>query len=197
MPGILMSLTLSLFIIATAKLLIRLTNALINEAALVNLLLFLFIMPALIRVVGIYLKPKAQVLSLGILKSSLSFLFIGSLLLAFAPNSPLLIASTMIYGLGFGARSALLSLATSWIDLERTGTLYSAVFLLEQIGMLAGEPLIQNLLGVAVGLPDPWKGLPFICASVRFQPALPTSKFYFDTQPLVILFHESRFRLCN
>ncbi|KAK7213376.1 hypothetical protein V2G26_020554 [Clonostachys chloroleuca] len=118
------------------------TNALIIEVALVNLLLFLFIMPALIRVVSIYLKPEAQVLSLGILKSSLSFLFVGSLLLAFAASSPLLIASTMIDGLGFGARSALLSLVTSWIDLECTGTLYSAVFLPEQIGMLGGEPLI-------------------------------------------------------
>lgn len=48
----------------------------------------------------------------------------------------------MIDGLGFGARSALLSLVTSWIDLECTGTLYSAVFLPEQIGMLGGEPLI-------------------------------------------------------
>lgn len=96
----------------------------------------------------------------------------------------------MIYGLGFGARSALLSLVTSWIDPECTGTLYSAVFLLEEIGMLGGEPLIQNLLGIAVGLPDPWKGLPFICASVSFQPALPISNFYFDTQPLVILFHD-------
>lgn len=57
-----------------------------------NLLLFLFIVPALIRVVGIYLKPEAQILSLGILKSSLTFLFVGSLLIAFAASSPLLIA---------------------------------------------------------------------------------------------------------
>ncbi|CAG9942013.1 unnamed protein product [Clonostachys rosea f. rosea IK726] len=158
------------FLFSTGKMRLASTNALISEVALVNLLFFLFIVPALLRVVGIYLKPEAQILSLGILKSSLTFLFVGSLLIAFAASSPLLIASTMIYGLGFGARSALLSLVTSWIDPECTGTLYSAVFLLEQIGMLGGEPLIQNLLGIAVGLPDPWKSLPFICAS-HYQPA--------------------------
>jgi hypothetical protein len=72
----------------------------------------------------------------------------------------------MIYALGFGARSTLLSLITSWIDPETTGSLYSAVFLIEQIGMLLGEPLLQNLLGIAVDLRDPWKGLPFICSAV-------------------------------
>lgn len=72
----------------------------------------------------------------------------------------------MIYGFGFGARSTLLSLITSWIDPDCAGTLYSAVFLIEQIGMLVGEPLVQNLLGVGIGLQDPWKGLPFICIGV-------------------------------
>lgn len=72
----------------------------------------------------------------------------------------------MIYALGFGARSTLLSLITSWIDPNRAGTLYSAVFLVEQVGMLVGEPLIQNLLGVGIGLQGPWKGLPFICTGV-------------------------------
>jgi MFS family permease len=76
----------------------------------------------------------------------------------------------MLYGLGFGARSTLLSLITSWIDPEHAGTLYSAVFLVEQIGMLVGEPLVQNLLGVGITLQDPWKGLPFICTSVSSQP---------------------------
>lgn len=68
----------------------------------------------------------------------------------------------MIYALGFGSRSTLLSLITSWIDPGGIGSLYSAVFLIEQLGMLFGEPLLQNLLGVAVDLEHPWKGLPFI-----------------------------------
>lgn len=76
----------------------------------------------------------------------------------------------MIYGLGFGAHSTLLSLITSWIHPERAGTLYSAVFLVEQIGMLGGEPLVQNLLGDGFGLQDPWKGLPFICTGLSCQP---------------------------
>ncbi|KAH6997223.1 hypothetical protein EDB80DRAFT_814366, partial [Ilyonectria destructans] len=79
----------------------------------------------------------------------------ASLLLAFATNSGFLVAATMIYCLGFGARSTLLSLITSRIDPERAGTLDSAVFLVEQIGMLGGGPLVHNLLGVGFGLQDP------------------------------------------
>ncbi|CVK99414.1 uncharacterized protein FMAN_02256 [Fusarium mangiferae] len=146
------------------------TNALIGEVALVNLILFFFIMPALLRIVSKYLKSTPQVLNLGIVRASLSLLFLGSLLLGFATNSAFLIAATMIYGLGFGARSTLLSLVTSWIDPQRAGTLFSAVFLIEQIGMLGGEPLVQNVLGISLGLEDPWKGLPFICTAVRLEP---------------------------
>ncbi|KAF5706316.1 major facilitator superfamily transporter [Fusarium mundagurra] len=114
----------------------ELTNALISEVALVNLVLFFFIMPTLLHVVSKYLKPTPQVLNLGIVRASLSLLFLGSLLLGFATNSAFLIAATMIYGLGFGARSTLLSLVTSWIDPQHAGTLFSAVFLVEQIGLL-------------------------------------------------------------
>ncbi|KAK4141694.1 uncharacterized protein C8A04DRAFT_30681 [Dichotomopilus funicola] len=68
----------------------------------------------------------------------------------------------MIHGLGFGARSTPVSLATSWMDTRHSGTLYSAVFLVQQIGMLIGEPLIQTLLGASIRFHDPWRGLPFL-----------------------------------
>ena len=102
----------------------------------------------------------------------------------------------MIYALGFGARSTLLSLITSWIDPERAGTLYSAVFLVEQIGMLIGEPLIQNLLGVGIGLQDPWMGLPFICIGVSTQRHRERSSI-FDTLSPVVLSDRPYLRLCN
>lgn len=144
------------------------TNALISEVALVNLALFFFVMPALVRTISKRLGPANHSLSLGIVQASLSLLFTGSLLIAFATNSAFLVAAMMIYGFGFGARSTTLSLITSWIDPNRASTLYSAVFLVEQIGMLVGEPLIQNLLGVSIGLQDPWTGLPFMCISLFY-----------------------------
>ncbi|KAK3348613.1 hypothetical protein B0T25DRAFT_226531 [Lasiosphaeria hispida] len=121
------------------------TSGLISEVALVNLFLFFVIMPTLIPFITQRFGPLVQTLNLGIVQGSLSLLLTGSLLLAFATNSAFLIAATMVYGLGFGARSTLLSLVTSWINPQRTGTLYSAVFLVEQISMLGGEPLVQNL----------------------------------------------------
>lgn len=76
----------------------------------------------------------------------------------------------MIYALGFGARSTLLSLVTSWIDPSTIGSLYSAIFLIEQIGMLFGEPLMHGLLSLSIELSNPWKGLPFLGSGVSVLP---------------------------
>lgn len=72
----------------------------------------------------------------------------------------------MIYALGFGARSTLLSLTTFWAAPESVAALYSAIFLVEQIGMLVGEPLLQNALALALDWPPAWRGLPFFCSVV-------------------------------
>ncbi|CCT63710.1 uncharacterized protein FFB20_14281 [Fusarium fujikuroi] len=133
MAGILMSLTWSLIVRENST-----TNALIGEVALINLILFFFTMPILLRI------PVAALPGVT------------------TTNSASLIAATTICGLGFGARSTQLSPVTSWIDPQRAGPLFSAVFLVEHIGMLGGEPLVQNELGVSLGLQDPWKGLPLI-----------------------------------
>lgn len=103
----------------------------------------------------------------------------------------------MVYGLGFGARSTLLSLVTSWINPQRTGTLYSAVFLVEQIGMLGGEPLIQNLLGVSIGFQDPWKGLPFLSIGVSFILPLKQKSVCSNYQYAAVLFNKPYLRLRN
>jgi hypothetical protein len=52
-------------------------------------------MPALLRIVSKYLKPTPQVLNLVIVRVSLSLLFVGSILLAFATNSAFLIAGEL------------------------------------------------------------------------------------------------------
>ncbi|CZR37384.1 uncharacterized protein FPRO_02356 [Fusarium proliferatum ET1] len=55
------------------------TNALIGEVALINLVLFFFTMPVLLRIVSKYLKSTPQVLNHGIVRASLSLLFLESL----------------------------------------------------------------------------------------------------------------------
>ena len=72
----------------------------------------------------------------------------------------------MIYATGFGARSTLLSLITTWIPKRLRARLYSAVFLIEQGGMLIGERLVQNVFAFALSLPKSGLGLQFFCMSV-------------------------------
>ena len=63
----------------------------------------------------------------------------------------------------------MLSLITTWFPPNLRARLYSTVFLVEQLGMLVGEPLLQNILASALDLPRFWLGLPFFCSGVRFS----------------------------
>ena len=70
------------------------------------------------------------------------------------------------YATGFGARASLLSLVTTWFPEQLRARLYSTIFLVEQLGMLSGEPLLQNVFASALELSRFWHGLPFLCSGV-------------------------------
>lgn len=40
------------------------------------------------------------------------------------------------------------------------------IFLVEQLGMLVGEPFLQNVFASALELSRFWHGLPFLCSGV-------------------------------
>ena len=67
------------------------TNALISEVAGINLFLFFFGLPGLIAFVNARVRISPEALNMNIIRWSLSILVIGSLLLALAPNSVLLV----------------------------------------------------------------------------------------------------------
>ena len=71
-----------------------------------------------------------------------------------------------IYACGFGARATLLSLVTDWIPGSLRARLYSNILVIEQCGMLLGEPFLQSIFALAMNLAKPWLGLPFFCNAV-------------------------------
>jgi hypothetical protein len=73
----------------------------------------------------------------------------------------------MIYALGFGSRTTAISMITSWFDIHLRARLYSTILITELVGMIIGEPLLQNVLAVAVRLPRIWQGLSFFVCGVR------------------------------
>lgn len=66
------------------------------------------------------------------------------------------------YAFGFGARATLLSVVTCWFDKEVRGRVYSAILLLEMVGMLSGEAILQNILSESFGLLWIWMGVAFL-----------------------------------
>jgi len=57
-------------------------------------------------------------------------------------------------------------LVTAWFPEDLRARLYSTILAIEQIGMLMGEPLQQNLFAWAMHLTKTWLGLPFLFSGV-------------------------------
>ncbi|KAI0199456.1 MFS general substrate transporter [Astrocystis sublimbata] len=148
------------------------TNWLITEVASVNLLLFFILLPGIIYLVNSRIGPSPQTLNLWIVRCSFAVLVVGSALISFSRTSRGLVLSLGFYALGFGARATLLFLVTSWFDVTVRGRLYSAILLLELVGLLSGEAVVQNLLAFSFTLPDQWMGIAFLFCTAGYLIAL-------------------------
>ena len=73
-----------------------------------------------------------------------------------------------VFATGFGSRVSTLSLLTSWTPLESRSSIYGIVAIVENLGIMAGEPLLQNVFAASLNLSKFWMGLPFFCSAVSF-----------------------------
>lgn len=64
------------------------------------------------------------------------------------------------------------SLATSLVQIDHAGTLYSAIAIAQGIGTLISGPLFANLFRLGMHLGTVWMGLPFFQASLFFAVAV-------------------------
>ncbi|KAK3191050.1 hypothetical protein K4F52_003000 [Lecanicillium sp. MT-2017a] len=151
------------------------TNWLITQVAIVNLALFFVILPTVLYAVNRWLQPGHQVLNLRIAQLSFFILATGSACISFSRTSGQIIASLAFYSLGFGARATLLSLATFWFDKQVRARLYSAILLLELLGRLSGEAILQSILSASFSLSRPWMGIPFLFCTGCYSVAVLSS----------------------
>ena len=74
----------------------------------------------------------------------------------------------VIFALGFGARVSTFSVLSSWVNKEHSAQVYGIVAVIENLGVLAGEPTLQNLFAATLNFSGVWRGTPFFCTAVRF-----------------------------
>lgn len=148
------------------------TSLLTSEAAVVNIILYLFIIPQLTSIVRMRFNVTQQTIDMNVVRISFVLLTIGALLVGLATTSNLLIPSVAIFTAGFGVRVSLLASAASLADQKIHARLFGALQIMENIGMLCSFPLTQNMWAAAIRIGPPWLGFPFYVISGIFGVAL-------------------------
>jgi hypothetical protein len=144
---------------------IKTVNYLTSFRALVTLVLFLVVLPAIDKLLRIRIGVSSSQKDLILARASMIFGILAFLVLAFAPVFWVVIISTLLlcaYG-SFGPFQR--ALITSLVPQETIGTLYTAQSMLATLAGLFGSPAFAVLLGLGVKLGGALHGLPYIIAS--------------------------------
>ena len=72
----------------------------------------------------------------------------------------------VIFAFGFGARVSTFSVLSSWANKEHYAQVYGIVAVIENLGVLAGEPILQNVFAATLSCSGVWRGTPFFCTAV-------------------------------
>jgi hypothetical protein len=162
------------------------TAMLISEIAIVNIVLFLIILPQLIAWISSRWRIQPQVIDWSIVITSLLLLALGSLLIGVAPSTSILIpgeyhrkllgirlisTAVVIFASGFGTRVSTLLLTTLWTSEDIRARVFSIIQIVENIGKLSAEPILLKIFALSLHLEGFWLGLPFLTVAVRI--ALP------------------------
>ncbi|KAH8651573.1 hypothetical protein BGZ60DRAFT_188097 [Tricladium varicosporioides] len=137
-----------------------------TETAIVNIFLFLFLIPQVTAYIRERYKIRPQVIDLFLVRMSVSLMCIGALAIGLASTSKLLPLGVAIFASGFGSRVSALSLISYWIPASSKATIYAAITVLESLGHAVGDPGMQHIFAAALKFENVfWLALPFFVVS--------------------------------
>ncbi|KAH8808887.1 hypothetical protein F5884DRAFT_676898, partial [Xylogone sp. PMI_703] len=148
-----------------------------TQSAVVNLILFLLVLPRLNTYIQDRYRIRSQMFDLSFVRISLCLLCIGSLLVGLAPSGPLLPLGVLIFSGGFGTRIHAIALATHWIAKDFKATSYTSIAVLENIGHMLGDPAMQQIFAATLRAAPFWLALPFFVASALYLLAVIATAF--------------------
>ncbi|KJZ71934.1 hypothetical protein HIM_08690 [Hirsutella minnesotensis 3608] len=134
-------------------------------SATVNLSLTAAILPALSQVLMRKIRLSALAKDLVLVRTGITALILGALGIGLARSSITLVIGVVIYALGSGYAPAMRGLLVQMAGEEHIGTLFTAMSVLESIGVLTAGPMMAAAFRLGLGWGDAWIGLPFILAS--------------------------------
>jgi hypothetical protein len=134
--------------------------------ASVNIVLLVVILPLATKLLLGKLGLSNMRKDLSLAKASMLLLTIGSFTIAASPTIALLTASLITYTLGTGFALFIRSLATSLVEPDQVGRLYSAMTVFDAFGQMTAGPILAELFHIGIKRGKVFSGLPFLVGGV-------------------------------
>ncbi|KAJ9483350.1 hypothetical protein VN97_g10057 [Penicillium thymicola] len=147
-------------------------SLLISLRGIFSLVTYLVIMPILSFLATKHLNLRGKHSDHFMSKGSGVLSIIGFAVISIAPTPAILIGGQVILSMGSAFIITTRSLATSLVQIDHAGTLYSAIAIAQGVGTLISGPLFANLFRLGMHLGTVWMGLPFFQASLFFAVAV-------------------------
>ncbi|CAI7649697.1 unnamed protein product [Penicillium viridicatum] len=147
-------------------------SLLISLRGIFSLVTYLVIMPILSLLATKHLNLRGKRSDHFMSKGSGVLSIIGFAIISIAPTPAILIGGQVILSIGSAFIITTRSLATSLVQIDHAGTLYSAIAIAQSVGTLISGPLFANLFRLGMHLGSVWMGLPFFQASLFFAVAV-------------------------
>ncbi|KAF3937485.1 hypothetical protein ABW19_dt0204557 [Dactylella cylindrospora] len=144
------------------------TTSLIFLVAVVNLVLFLVILPYITEILKEKTEMPSKKIDLWIARISHVCFTVGSLILFFSWVPVVLFIGLAVFSLGFGARVSMLSALTGLVHKEETARLYTLVSILEAGSHLTSSPSLQAALAQGIKWGGKLLGFPFLVMALYF-----------------------------
>ncbi|OJD17208.1 hypothetical protein AJ78_02701 [Emergomyces pasteurianus Ep9510] len=143
-------------------------NFLNSFKSLLTVFLFLVLLPLaswyLTSRRGIHFRQKDLTLA----KGSVILLLIGTFMMGISPSISLFITGLIVQTMGIGFVFIIRSLATTMVHRDQTARLYTAIEILQSIGVTIASPTVTFFFNWGLDLGEGWIGLPWVVASGLF-----------------------------
>ncbi|KAH7355376.1 hypothetical protein BKA65DRAFT_394485, partial [Rhexocercosporidium sp. MPI-PUGE-AT-0058] len=148
-----------------------------TETAIVNIFLFLLLVPQLTAYIRLKYNVQPNVIDLFLVRTSVTLMCVGCLAIGFAQTRWLLPIGVFIFAAGFGSRVSALSLVSYWIADDAKATLYASIVVLESLGHAVGDPSIQQIFAASLQMSPFWMAMPFFVGAAFYALATVSSVF--------------------
>ncbi|EPE34909.1 MFS general substrate transporter [Glarea lozoyensis ATCC 20868] len=116
-----------------------------TETALINTILFLFLIPKLTSYIRLTYKTNPEKIDLFLVRASVALMCAGSLMLGLLKSNTYIPIAVAIFASGFGSRVSALALISYSIPAASQPVVYAGITVLESAGHAVGDPLMLHV----------------------------------------------------